>query len=127
MAIEDDCLARADANLALAKKLAADGSLNWAVVLVFYAAVFDVNRMLARARRYSDDNMDHSTRSAYVRDHHGGIDAAYGQMLGASMKFRYFVSLQADQAAFDRQMKKYEFVRDYIDRALAGKIPGITF
>jgi hypothetical protein len=39
---------------------------------------------------------------AYVRDHHGGIDATYGQMFGASTKLRYFVALQADQATFDR-------------------------
>lgn len=127
MAIEDDCLLRADANLALAKTLARDGQFNWAVVLVFYAAVFDVNRMLARARRYSDDNMDHATRNAYVRDHHGAIDSTYGFMFGASMKYRYFVALQADQGTFDRQLQKYAFVRDYIDRALAGLIPGVSF
>jgi hypothetical protein len=127
LAIEDACLARADANLALAKKLAADGSYNWAVVLVFYAAVFDVNRMLARANRYSDDEMDHATRNAYVRDRHGAIDATYGQMFSASMKYRYFVALEADQGTFDRQVQKYLFVRNYIDRALAGQIPGVTF
>ena len=127
MAIEDDCLARADANLALAKKLGAEGHYNWAVTLVFYAAVFDVNRMLARSKRYSDDEMDHPTRNAYVRDHHGAIDAAYGELLGQSIKCRYFASHQANQGSYDRQMRKYEIVRDHIDRALAGKIPGVSF
>lgn len=127
MALEDDCLARADANLTLAKKLADEGHYNWAVTVTFYAAVFDVNRMLARSKQYSDDEMDHPTRNAYVRDNHGAIDNAYGLMLGDSIKCRYFAGHQADRSAFERQMKKYEHVRDYIDRALGGKIPGVTF
>lgn len=124
MASEGGCRRRADANEALAIKLAQDGEFGWAVTVSFYAAVHLVNILLIRAERYSDDT-DHKTRQIFLRDHHAAIETRYDAMLSKSKRCRYESWFTADDGYYRHQAAHLAAVRDYVDRFLAGAIASI--
>ena len=112
------CRRRADANEALAIKLAQDGEYGWAVTVAFYAAVHLVNILLIRAGRYSDDT-DHKTRQIFLRDNHAAIETRYDAMLSTSARCRYEAWFTPDADYYRHQEQHLAAVRDYVDRYLA--------
>jgi uncharacterized protein (UPF0332 family) len=122
---EGDCRQRAESDWLLAQELATTGRYNWAITLAFYSALHHVNALMVRGSRYTDD-MDHPVRMIFLREHHPAIEVRYSNMLGKSIRARYEVGWVADEDSYQRQVRQLNEVRDYVDRAMAGRIPGIA-
>jgi hypothetical protein len=122
---EGDCRRRSDADWTLAQRLALQGDYNWATTVAFYAAVHQVNTLMVRVAAYRDD-LTHDKRQKFLADNYVGIELAYANMLGKSVRTRYEVGFVADEDFYRRQVRLLEKVRDYVERVLAGKIPGVA-
>jgi hypothetical protein len=121
---EGDCRAKAAANWTLAQKLANDGHHDWATTVAFYTALHEVNALLARAGKYTDD-MDHPVRQYFLRRAHPAIETRYNTMFANSIRARYEVAFVADAASYERQVKLLDDVRDYVSRVMADLVPGV--
>jgi len=91
---------------------------------VFYSAVHLTNILMVRAGRFSDDT-DHPTREAFLTDNYYAIASAYAALKGKSVRCRYEPQYAADRDSYDRAVKTLSRVRDYVDRVIAGLIPGV--
>ena len=125
MVSEGSCRQRSDADWVLAQRLASEGVFNWATTVAFYAAVHLVNVLLVRAGKYTDD-MTHDKRQRFLAESFSAIELTYANMLGKSVRTRYEVGFVADADSFNRQVKLFNLVRDYVERVQAGTIPGVT-
>ena len=124
MPTEGDCKRRAEANKALADSLASAGDFNWAITATFYAVVHQVNRLKVRANCYSDDGSHIQTQN-WINRTHPAASSAYVALNGKSRRTRYEVGYEADQDAFDRATRHYVRLADYVDRVIAGAVPGV--
>lgn len=117
MVSEGECRALAESNRALAERLATAGEYNWAIVLVFYSALYLVNALMVRAGEFSDDAR-HGTRSQFVDDYHPAIAADYEHLFQKSIMGRYLIRYRADLDTYERQLKHLLRIRRYVERVL---------
>jgi len=69
--------------------------------------------------------MDHPLRQTFLGDNHPAIGSTFDAMLGKASRCRYEVGYEPDRRAWDYQRRHYLRVKDYVDRVLAGQVPGV--
>ncbi len=124
MPTEGECRLRAESDKKLADTLLAAANFNWAMTALFYSAVHHVNRLKVRDGCYADDGT-HSKTLTYLDKSHPGARGAYVALMGKSRRARYQVGWVADLDSYERTLRSHAALVDYVDRAVAGQIPGI--
>lgn len=124
MASVDDHLARAASNLGLAEELAAQGRYEWAITVLYYAAVHHAGALLSRLG-VDSTTLDHNSREYILDRKYTAIVPRYLSLQGQSRRCRYMPNHSEDAESWERARRLFAHIENYCTRVHAGKVPGL--